>query len=51
MRDRTGAQHAFYNVYRHRGHELLQGQGNIKSIVCPYHAWSLYLEAVIRDNN
>lgn len=32
---------AFYNVCRHRAHELLQGAGNVrKLIVCPYHAWS-----------
>jgi phenylpropionate dioxygenase-like ring-hydroxylating dioxygenase large terminal subunit len=32
---------AFYNVCRHRAHELLQGSGNVrKLIVCPYHAWS-----------
>ena len=32
---------AFYNVCRHRAHELLQGNGNVrKLIVCPYHAWS-----------
>ena len=32
---------AFYNVCRHRAHELLQGSGNLrKLIVCPYHAWS-----------
>lgn len=32
---------AFYNVCRHRAHELLQGKGNVrKLIICPYHAWS-----------
>ena len=32
---------AFYNVCRHRAHELLKGSGNLrKLIVCPYHAWS-----------
>jgi phenylpropionate dioxygenase-like ring-hydroxylating dioxygenase large terminal subunit len=32
---------AFYNVCRHRAHELLKGSGNVrKMIVCPYHAWS-----------
>lgn len=43
VRDRSGILRAFYNVCRHRGHELLQGQGNIKSIVCPYHAWGYHL--------
>jgi len=32
---------AFYNICRHRAHQLLQGYGNVrKLIVCPYHAWS-----------
>ncbi len=39
LRDREGNLQAFYNVCRHRGHELLSGQGNVKTIVCPYHAW------------
>jgi choline monooxygenase len=39
LRDRNGKLQAYYNVCRHRGHELLQGQGNVKTIVCPYHAW------------
>ncbi len=34
-----GALRAFYNVCRHRGHWLLEGSGNVDSIVCPYHAW------------
>jgi carnitine monooxygenase subunit len=32
---------AFYNVCKHRAHQLLEGTGNVrKLIVCPYHAWS-----------
>ena len=31
---------AFYNVCPHRAHELVEGKGNKKSIVCKYHAWS-----------
>ena len=30
---------AFYNVCKHRGHQLLQGSGQTKVITCPYHAW------------
>ena len=35
--------HAFANVCRHRGHELLPcgGSAQKRGIVCPYHAWSL----------
>ncbi|MBT5139944.1 MAG: Rieske (2Fe-2S) protein, partial [Acidimicrobiaceae bacterium] len=31
---------AFYNVCKHRAHELLQDEGTTRSIVCPYHAWT-----------
>lgn len=31
---------AFYNVCKHRAHELLADQGNAPRIVCPYHAWT-----------
>ncbi len=44
LRDRERMLRAFYNVCRHRGHELLQGKGNVKAIVCPYHAWSYNLD-------
>ena len=41
IRSADGELRAFYNVCRHRAHELLQGSGNVrKMIVCPYHAWS-----------
>ncbi|HCK75545.1 MAG TPA: ring-hydroxylating oxygenase subunit alpha, partial [Gammaproteobacteria bacterium] len=38
-RDKTGELRAFYNVCKHRGHQLLQGSGQTKVITCPYHAW------------
>jgi choline monooxygenase len=41
IRDDKGELRAFYNVCRHRAHELLSGAGNSRNlIVCPYHAWS-----------
>lgn len=39
---------AFYNVCSHRAHQLLTGAGNVKSIVCPYHAWSYSTEGSLR---
>lgn len=41
---------AFYNVCKHRAHELLsEPSGNVKSvIVCPYHAWSFEREGGLR---
>lgn len=41
IRSDDGEIRGFYNVCRHRAHELLEGSGNVGSlIVCPYHAWS-----------
>ena len=38
-RDKSGELQAFYNVCKHRGHELLKGRGRVNSVSCPYHAW------------
>ena len=40
IRDGTGRLRAFYNVCKHRAHELLRGTGRVRLITCPYHAWS-----------
>ena len=40
IRDGTGRLRAFYNVCKHRAHELLRGAGRVRLITCPYHAWS-----------
>ncbi len=47
-RDSDGALRAFYNVCKHRGHELLTGNGNTKFITCPYHAWVYNLDGSLR---
>lgn len=39
-RDSKGEVRAFANVCRHRMMQLLEGRGNKKRIVCPYHAWT-----------
>lgn len=44
VRDREGVLRAFYNVCKHRAHELLQGEGNTTRIMCPYHAWTYRLD-------
>lgn len=49
IRGRDDVIRAFYNVCQHRGHELLSGSGNIRSVVvCPYHAWSYDMEGNLR---
>ena len=44
IRDKDNNLRAFYNVCKHRGHELLSGQGKTKRVICPYHAWSYDLD-------
>ena len=47
-RDHNGELRGFYNVCKHRGHELLSGEGNKKLIVCPYHAWCYNLDGSLK---
>ncbi|MEC8274926.1 MAG: Rieske (2Fe-2S) protein, partial [Pseudomonadota bacterium] len=44
VRDKDGTLRAFYNVCKHRAHELLQGEGTVVHIMCPYHAWAYRLD-------
>ena len=45
MRTESGEVRAFYNVCRHRGHELVAGEkGNCRRLICPYHNWTYNLE-------
>jgi choline monooxygenase len=48
LRDQDGAVRAYVNSCRHRGCELLEGVGNSKLIVCPYHSWSYELDGHLR---
>ena len=48
VRDRQGGLRAFYNVCKHRAHELLSGTGTTRTIVCPYHAWSYDLTGQLK---
>lgn len=44
VRGEDGVLRAFYNVCKHRGHELLKGAGTRRFITCPYHAWVYSLD-------
>ncbi|MEM7057919.1 MAG: ring-hydroxylating oxygenase subunit alpha [Pseudomonadota bacterium] len=48
VRDRDGVLRAFYNVCKHRAHELLKGEGRTTRIMCPYHAWVYDLTGQLR---
>jgi carnitine monooxygenase subunit len=48
IRDRDERLRAFYNVCKHRAHELLSGSGTTRSIVCPYHAWTYGLDGRLK---
>ena len=48
LRDREGQLRGMSNVCRHRMSTLLEGRGNVRSIVCPYHAWTYNLDGSLR---
>lgn len=48
IRGKDGQVRAFFNVCRHRGHELLgDSRGRISRITCPYHAWTYGLDGTL----
>jgi len=47
VRNREGELKGYYNVCKHRGHELLSGEGQTKRITCPYHAWTYDLDGAL----
>ena len=48
IRGQDGELRAFYNVCSHRAHPLLEGQGNTRLIVCPYHQWCYQADGCFR---
>jgi glycine betaine catabolism A len=50
VRDESGKLRAFYNVCRHRGHELMQvGEtASGRFVRCPYHAWCYGLDGSLK---
>jgi Rieske 2Fe-2S family protein len=52
VRDEEGTVRGFYNVCRHRAHELLQvGEcSQAKSIRCPYHGWTYGLDGSLKHS-
>jgi len=48
IRDSNQELRCFYNVCQHRAHQLVKGKGNLRVIVCPYHAWTYELSGGLR---
>lgn len=48
LRDGQGRLRGLSNVCRHRMSLLLEGRGNARAIVCPYHAWTYNLDGSLR---
>ena len=48
LRDKDGGLRAMSNVCRHRMSTMLEGTGNRRAIVCPYHGWSYNLDGTLR---
>ncbi|APX22238.1 MAG: (2Fe-2S)-binding protein [Rhodobacteraceae bacterium] len=48
LRDRQGTLRAMSNVCRHRMSILLEGRGTVRTIICPYHAWTYNLDGSLR---
>ncbi len=48
IRGRDNIIRTFYNVCQHRGHQLVQGKGKTRVVVCPYHAWTYELNGKLR---
>ena len=50
VRADDGELHAHFNVCRHRGSRVcLEPKGNVKRLVCPYHAWAYALDGTLRS--
>jgi phenylpropionate dioxygenase-like ring-hydroxylating dioxygenase large terminal subunit len=48
LRGADGALKALSNVCRHRMSTILEGTGNRRAIVCPYHGWTYNLDGSLR---
>ena len=44
VRDGAGELRGFYNVCKHRAHQIVAGEGSARSLRCPYHGWTYDLD-------
>jgi phenylpropionate dioxygenase-like ring-hydroxylating dioxygenase large terminal subunit len=50
-RDQKGELRAFLNSCRHRGSEIVSGEGSCKAFKCPYHSWAYSLDGTLLSTN
>jgi phenylpropionate dioxygenase-like ring-hydroxylating dioxygenase large terminal subunit len=48
VRDEAGRLRAYSRVCRHRAFPIVQGDGNTKRFVCPYHRWTYDLQGELK---
>ena len=48
LRDADGVVRSFFNVCMHRAHQVVEGSGNKRVLVCPYHSWTYELDGRLR---
>ncbi|TCL10143.1 phenylpropionate dioxygenase-like ring-hydroxylating dioxygenase large terminal subunit [Shimia isoporae] len=48
IRGRDMVVRVFYNVCQHRAHQLVEGTGSTRVVVCPYHQWTYELTGGLR---
>lgn len=48
VRREDGGIGAFLNACAHRGARVVEGQGNRRNLVCPYHGWAYRLDGSLR---
>ena len=48
LRDNDGKIRAQANVCRHRMSKIVEGRGNTRTLVCPYHGWTYGLDGRLR---
>lgn len=48
LRGKDGRLKAYANTCRHRGTQLLTGDGNVPRITCPFHGWTYGLDGALR---
>ena len=49
VRGLDGTVRAFRNACRHRGVQLVNGQGCARALVCPYHGWAYSLDGSLKS--